>query len=231
MNFTRTFDVLPYQAHKYEQPIALAHKTETRWQTYSTSDCIKIIDELSKAFLAYGIQHDDKIAIIASINSPEWNFVDLAMQQIGAINVPIHATTNNEELKFILNYAEVKMCFVSSALLYRKVVKVQSQLTHLKAIYTFEKVAEAAHWKTLLPLGKQITDKSLNHIKTSVLEDDIATIIFTSGTTGTPKGVMLSHRNIVSNIKATLAVLPIGRNDRMMSFLPCLLYTSPSPRD
>ena len=96
MNFTRTFDVLPYQAHKYEQPIALAHKTEMRWQTYSTSDCIKIVDELSKAFLAYGIQHDDKIAIIASINSPEWNFVDLAMQQIGAINVPIHATTNNE---------------------------------------------------------------------------------------------------------------------------------------
>ena len=220
MNFTRTFDVLPYQAHKYEQPIALAHKTETRWQTYSTSDCMKIVDELSKAFLAYGIQHDDKIAIIASVNSPEWNFVDLAMQQIGAINVPVHATTNNEELKFILDYAEVKMCFVSSALLYRKVVKIQSELTQLKAVYTFEKIAEATHWKTLLPLGKQITDKSLNNIKKSVSEDDIATIIFTSGTTGTPKGVMLSHQNIVSNIKATLAVLPIGREDRMMSFLP-----------
>ncbi|MGB1207062.1 MAG: AMP-dependent synthetase/ligase [Chitinophagales bacterium] len=220
MNFTRTFDVLPYQAHKYEQQIALAHKIETRWQTYSTHDCIKTIDELSKAFLAYGIQHNDKIAIIASINSPEWNFVDLAIQQIGAINVPIHATTNNEELKFILNYAEVKMCFVSSALLYRKVVKLQTQLTHLKAIYSFVKIAEATHWKALLPLGKQITDKSLNHIKTSILENDIATIIFTSGTTGTPKGVMLSHRNIVSNIKATLAVLPIGREDRMMSFLP-----------
>lgn len=219
MNYTRLFDILPYQLQNSPKDDALAYKEEGIWRKYSTKECVDIINQVSRAFIKYGIQKDDKIAIVSD-SRPEWNFADLGMLQIGAVNVPVYPTISEADYKFIFNDAEVKIAFVSNMELFQKLSNIKSEVPTLKDIYTFVKVPGAKHWTEFLELGKDGDQGKVDELKAGVKEDDLATIIYTSGTTGTPKGVMLSHKNVVSNVKATVVRIPIEGNHRVLSFLP-----------
>jgi long-chain acyl-CoA synthetase len=203
-------------------------KEEGHWRKYSTQEVIGTVNQLSMGLLATGLsagdgseEGRDKIAII-SPNRPEWMFVDLAVQQIGAISVPIYPTINVNELTFILQDAAVKTVFVGDKALYQKVTSLQENLPHLQAVYTFPQVAGARHWKELLFEASPELERQLAQSKESIQPEDLASILYTSGTTGTPKGVMLSHRNILSNMfSSTLIIEEIGvRGKRSLSFLP-----------
>ncbi len=223
-DYTRLFDILPYQQARYPQEVCLAEKVTENGQKfykgYSTAECIAIVNQLSKALLKLGVKPNDKIGLI-SPNRPQWNFVDLATQQIGAINVPIYPTITESEYKFIFNDAEIIYCFVADEDLFKKISNIKSSVPSLKDIFTFNEVAGATNWKRLL---EEVTDADLQQIdsiKATIKADDLATIIYTSGTTGNPKGVMLSHNNIVSNLKSTLSIQEIMVNGkRALSFLP-----------
>ncbi|NJK84082.1 MAG: AMP-binding protein [Saprospiraceae bacterium] len=104
--------------------------------------------------------------------------------------------------------------------LYQKVQQIQSSVLSLKQIYTLERLPDVAHWTALSqePTARNLLD--IQSLKAAIHEDDLATIVYTSGTTGEPKGVMLSHKNIVSNIKATIALVPINCDKITISFLP-----------
>ncbi len=223
MEFTRLFDILPYQLKNFPQSDALCYKEEEsgtrQWRKFSTAECIDRVNEVSRALIAYGIQPGDKIAIISN-NRPEWDFVDLGMMQIGAINVPVYPTISESEYKFIFNDAEVKMIFVSDAELFQKVKNIQPALPNLKEIYSFEKIPGAAHWSELLSKGKTVSMNLVEARMNAIKPEDLATIIYTSGTTGTPKGVMLSHKNVIANVRQVLPVLPINHTHRTLSFLP-----------
>jgi long-chain acyl-CoA synthetase len=91
MQISRLFDLINYQIANFDKEVALAQKIDGNWKTYSSRDLKKIVDNLSLAFLESGIASDDKVAIISN-NRPEWNFIDLALQQIGAISVPMYPT-------------------------------------------------------------------------------------------------------------------------------------------
>ncbi len=147
-----------------------------------------------------------KVSILAK-NRPEWILLDLAVQKIGAILVPIYPTISVHELEFILNDAQVKMVFVNDEELFHKVLSIRDQVPSLQAIFTFEHVAHARHWKELLKKPAEADLARIQTISDSIRYDDLATMIYTSGTTGTPKGVMLSHYNILSNIKSSLALI------------------------
>ena len=146
--------------------------------------------------------------------------LDLAVQQIGAILTPLYPTINVNELEFVLNDAQAKVVFVNDQDLYLKVISLKDRLPHLKFIYTFEHVANAAHWKELLQASTPSLVASILGISAKIGGEDLATIIYTSGTTGTPKGVMLSHRNVMTNVKASLPCFPPGEHMRALSFLP-----------
>ena len=136
--------------------------------------------------------------------------VDLAVQQIGAVLTPIYPTININELKFVLNDAQVKMVFVNDEELFLKVLSVKDQVLLLKEIYTFEHVANAKHWKEIFAFSTPQLKEQTKTIAARISDEDLATIIYTSGTTGTPKGVMLSHRNILSNVMACIPCFPPG---------------------
>lgn len=222
----RLFDCIQYQIEKNPLDAMLAGKESGQWKKYSTATVKETVDKLSAGLLSLGVgcgdmtaEGRDKVAILSK-NRPEWVMLDLAVQQIGAILVPFYPTININELEFVLNDAQVKIAFVNDEELYLKMLSLKSKVPSLKDIYTFEHVANAKYWK-------EVTDHSTPELKELVKQtadkikyEDLATIIYTSGTTGTPKGVMLSHRNILSNVMASMPCFPPGQNMKSLSFLP-----------
>lgn len=216
----RLFDLLYQWDLKYPKADALNKKEGGKWISYSTKDFIDYSENLAYGLLALGIQSEDKIAIISN-NRPEWNFADMGIQLCGAINVPIYPTISENDLSFIFNDAEIKFVFVSGDDLYEKVKKVATSSPSVKEIFTFNQVKNAKHFSELVKLGKNNHNETqLHEIKNTIKEDDLATILYTSGTTGIPKGVMLSHRNIFSNIYAVRNLPPVDYTCRCLSFLP-----------
>ena len=216
MELTRLFDLIPYQIQKFNKEIAFSRKEEGVWKTYSSKEVQDIIDELSLGFLAQGIQAGDKVAIISE-NRPEWNFIDLACQQIGVISVPMYPTITVADYAYIFDHAEVKVIFAGDQTIYDKAL----QAGNGRKIYTFDRLTEVAHWTEVQAAGKPGDRASLANHKANVKPEDLFTIIYTSGTTGRPKGVMLNHANVLSNLMSVSHIMspPVGTS-KVLSFLP-----------
>ncbi len=230
MKPTRLFDCIEYQLANFPKEDMMAAKEEGGiWRKYSTQEVKTIVDKLAAGLLHLkvspydmSVEGRDKIAIISN-NRPEWMFLDLAVQQAGAVLVPIYPTININELEFVLNDASVKLVFVSDQELYEKVQSIRHKTPTVSAVFTFNYIQQSLHWKEILNKGNDEDFQELNRIRDSIGYEDLATIIYTSGTTGTPKGVMLSHKNILSNVMNVEEVFkPIvtSKDDKALSFLP-----------
>lgn len=216
----RLFDIL-YQFHsKYPKDDCLVKKENGKWISYSTKEFIEYSENLAKGLLALNVQREDKIAILAN-NRPEWNFTDMAVQMSGCILIPIYPTISEKDLDFILNDAQVNYIFVSGEDIYKKVKAVTANVPSVKEVYSFNAISGAKNWMEVVEQGKKAGNQgAFEEIKNSIKEDNLVTILYTSGTTGTPKGVMLSHGNIFSNVYAVRNLPPCDHHDRCLSFLP-----------
>lgn len=220
MQTLRLFDLLPRYAEKFNKPDMLASKVDGKWVTYSSMQVTEMANWVSYGLFQMGINRNDKISIIAN-NRPEWIITNMGMMEAGAINVPIYPTISENDLLYILNDAEVKYVFVSNLDMFNKVNKIKHKVPSLLTIYSFDKVDGVNHWTEIIELGKQFNNtEKLESVKASILSSDMATILYTSGTTGNPKGVMLSHNNLISNALATQDCAGFNRDWRILSFLP-----------
>jgi len=222
----RLFDCIQLQLEKKPLEDMLAGKAGGQWRKYSTKEVADTVNQLSAGLLSLGISINDmtvegrdKIAVLSK-NRPEWVILDLAVQQIGGLLTPIYPTINVNELEFVLNDAQVKTIFVNDEDSFLKVVSIKDRVPSLKSIFTFEYVANATHWKEVLNAATPELIAQVKPISDKIRYEDAATIIYTSGTTGVPKGVVLSHRNILSNVMASSPCFPPGDNLRSLSFLP-----------
>lgn len=228
MTIKRLFDAIQHQLDHFPKQDMLSAKINGEWKKYSTAEVADTVNRLSAGLLSLGVRANDfspegsdKIAIISN-NRPEWVFTDLAVQQIGAILVPVYPTTNPNELTFILNDAAVKYIFVSNEELLAKVNSIVDKVPSLQGMYTFDTIAGAKHWSDVTQLSNPSLLSDVDRIKASVPVDHLATIIYTSGTTGTPKGVMLSHSNIYTNVQFSKKSFPFNDapESKVLSFLP-----------
>ncbi len=227
MELKRTFDLLERMHLEFPKKDALVGKISGEWQYFSTEDYIKNANLLSYGLMALGYKKGDKIASVSN-NRPEWNFMDMAMSQLGIVHVPVYPTISTEEYIHILKHSDSKALIVSDKLLYNKIKPLLDQIPNLQVIYSFDEIENVKHWKDILNLGKEKSDEladELIQIKNSIDESDDLSIIYTSGTTGLSKGVMLSHHNMMSNAKAASLRINLMSGDRMLSFLPlCHVY-------
>src|SRR5574344_728628 len=233
MQPTRLFDLLEYRQATHPEQAVFCHKVNGEWRSIMIDEYINQVNAISYALLAIGLKRNDKVALI-SAGRPEWNILDMAVQQIGCIVVPIYPTISEEDYLYIIDNAEAKCIFVESYELTRKIRNVVPQLPEVRSIYTFKQLPEGATpidgrilgtYDQLLELGgaNEVPDK-LKELKDSIQPRDVATIIYTSGTTGFPKGVMLCHENILTNLEG-VKMTPKPYFTRAMSFLPlCHIY-------
>ena len=221
---TRVFDLLPLHVERYNKEDALSSKINGQWVKHSSQDVLNQANKVSLGLMALGIRKGDKVAII-SPNRPEWNFIDFGIQQLGAVSVPMYPTITEEDYRYIFSDAEVKLVFVADENLYSRVQSAIKNLTGIQEVYTFNRVAGAKHWTEIRDLTNNGHEEQLGLYRAEVDPEDLLTLIYTSGTTGNPKGVMLTHRNLMSNVEASVPNVPVDHTGRALSFLPmCHIY-------
>lgn len=223
MKVERLFDIPYYQLEKYPNEAMFSYKKNGEWLKVSTQEFIDKVNNVSRGLIRYGVQPNDKIAIV-SPNRYEWNTIDIAVQQIGAIVIPIYPNISTKDYKYIFNDAKIKLAFLGTEELFEKITSIRSDIPSLEEIYTYDNINGATSWETLFDSSDEFNEE-LNKRKEVVKYEDLATIIYTSGTTGDPKGVMLSHRNILSNVEACIPFIPADNTSRVITFLPvCHVY-------
>ena len=210
-------------AEKYHSKPALLYKKESVYFPILYKELSTKVQIFASALQKLGIVEGDKVAIFSE-NRPEWAVSDLAIMSLGAISVPLHTTFSPKAVCTVLNHSQAKVLIVSNSDFLNRVLLGQKQLKHLKKIIVIDNLASA---QTETFSGKVLSYKALfrmhrndDYEKTFLDPDNVCSIIYTSGTTGKPKGVLLTHRNFLSNVEAVNEIIPVKENDVFLSFLP-----------
>jgi long-chain acyl-CoA synthetase len=220
----RLFDVPYYQMEHFPQEVMFSTKINGKWENVSTEEFLKKANLVSRGLLALGIKPGDKVGLVSS-NRVEWNIMDIGIQQIGAIGVPIYPNISTKDYKYIFGDASIKLCVTGDEELYNKINSIKSELPTLEKLYSFDEVKGAPNWTEIIQASDKIDQSEVEKLKEPIKNEDLATMIYTSGTTGNPKGVMLSHNNILSNVLACEPRIPADKNSSSLSFLPvCHVY-------
>lgn len=219
-------------AKKFENRKSLGRKNpKTGSYEYITySQLAKKVDDFASAMIELGVNPDDKVALMSE-NSPEWVITDLGSMSAGALNVPVYPTLTAPQLEYILNNCGAKGIIVSTNTHYDKVVKLFDKVPTLEFVVYVSDVEKIEHGKIknisfaeLLELGRANLDKNRTEIEKRISaaeEESVCSIIYTSGTTGDPKGVMLTHKNFMSNgIEGCKILLDPESEELELSFLP-----------
>nr|WP_321405506.1 long-chain fatty acid--CoA ligase [uncultured Carboxylicivirga sp.] len=227
MEIRRTFDLLTNLKHNIQKDDILCAKRNKEWVKFSVNEYSEQARLFSYGLLELGLKKGDKIATVTN-NRPEWNFVDMGMSMIGVVHVPIYPTISDEEYKYILEHSDAKILIVSDVTLYNRLKEVAENIESIEEVYTFNDIPEARNWTEITQLGEKhrISWKDkFKEIRDSIKDEELVSIIYTSGTTGNPKGVMLSHKNFMSNMKDAYPLFPLSPKDNVLSFLPlCHVY-------
>lgn len=211
----------------HRKPDHLKHKVEGQWRDISSHDFRRAVEETSLGLRELGVEKGDRVALLSE-NRPEWAFVDLATLAAAGVVVPIYATLPPAQALYILNDSEAKVCVASTPVQQKKVAEIRAQARFLRHVVRMDTsgapVPDTLTLDEVRARGREALARDPQAVRRGAAEarpDDLATLVYTSGTTGDPKGVMLSHRNLVSNVEASRQVfMEFGPADVALSFLP-----------
>ncbi len=222
MKVTRTFDLLDRYSTNFKKEIALSIKRDGNWISWSTEKFVKACYDTAYGLLELGFGRGDKI-ITVSNNRPEWNFIDHGMAMCGIVHVPVYSSLTVEEYDYIVSHSEAKMVLVSDAKLFEKLEPGCKRAKIDDKLLVFDEVKGLPSWNKIAEAGRKNREKwveKLEAIKSSITEKDFSSLLYTSGTTGSPKAVMLSHENLVKNFIAAAGIFKLTPEDKYLSILP-----------
>ncbi len=187
----------------------------------SYDDALETVRRVSAGLATRGIQRGDRVAILSE-NRPEWALADYGCLCSGVIVVPIYPTLTAPQLAYILGDSEARLVFVSDEEQAEKVREAGAELPSMPQVVTFDatSVVDTVPWSLFLEVEPEGDVAAFRARALEARPHDVATVLYTSGTTGTPKGVMLTHNNVASNVRASCMILPIADTDNTISFLP-----------
>lgn len=225
----RLFDLLEWRKALHPERPVFRYKENGQWVDHYIDEYIEKCDLISYALMHLGVKKGENIGLI-STGRPEWNYVDFGVQQTGAVLLPIYPTISEEDYRYILNDAQVRLLVVETPALYKKISNIREHLPHLENLCTIEHMEEVKSLDDIYELGRRYkaehldAEQRLKEIKASLTIDDVCTLIYTSGTTGTPKGVMLAHRGLIMNVQE-IKGSPSPEWTKALSWLPmCHIY-------
>jgi long-chain acyl-CoA synthetase len=222
-NVLRVLDLLKRLKVLPNNPSFLNKKTKNGWVSFSTRQFLECVDAFSAFLLDSGLNPGDKVSVL-SANKPEWLILDFACQQAGIILVPLFPSVSAKDFTYIVHHAESRALFLGDAKLFEKYAPLFTNNSNEKKIYlldgdypgifNFQKIIE--HGRAALP---KYSDK-IESIRDTIKPDGLMCILYTSGTSGDPKGIMLSQGNVASNIMACRWIVPFKPEWKALSFLP-----------
>ncbi len=222
MEIRRTFDIVDNLVENLRRDDALAVKRNGKWEKFNTLQYKEFVDNFSYGLLALGFKKGDKIVTISN-NRPEWNFIDMGMTQVGVVHVPVYANLGHAEYEHVLTHSDARIIIVSGENFYTKIKDRLKAAPNIEKVYSFDDVKGVSNWMEIIELGKANAGKykdELKKIKESIEPEELMSIIYTSGTTGLSKGVMLSHKNFISNVHGSIDILTVKKEGKFLSFLP-----------
>jgi long-chain acyl-CoA synthetase len=197
-----------------------AGKVNGEWKKWSTDQSIDLMHNLASGLLNSGVKRGDRVGIICA-NRPEWNIIDFGVQLAGAVLVPVYPNLSESDLAFVIKDAGVVAFFADAPSQAQRVAKGAAEAGAAVKIYCIDHCADFPDWTTLTDEGKRNPRTAeIDAVKKETTPDTLLTLLYTSGTTGTPKGVMLSHGNLVSNFTSLCELPPVDEKCKVLSFLP-----------
>lgn len=216
MKYRTIFEAFKQTAATYPANQALGWLEGGAYQTMTYAELAEKVTQLAAGFHQNGLTQGDRVAFMVT-NSPEWAVIDLACAALGIIDVPIHTTYNAEYISYITKHTGAKWLIIEQEF-YQAYYKDIQELGVEKVIVVDVDETKLKEGDGAIPFKTLFVDGELP--VADVKEGDIHTIIYTSGTTGRPKGVMLSHKNLLHNVAGATEYIPIRPDDRFLSFLP-----------
>lgn len=211
---------------KYARQDALRWKAASGWTGVTYTKLAELAKHFSLGLTAMGVNRADKVAIISK-NRFEWPIADLGALHCGAVTVPIYDTLPAGKAAYILNDSQSKVCIASTEEQLRKILEAKPHCDALQTVIVMDKLKEMPEgviaFEEVLARGREHEKRHPDAFETSwkaVKPTDLATLIYTSGTTAEPKGVMLTHNNFVANIVAVHSVVPFEAGWHTLSYLP-----------
>jgi len=225
---------LAQAARQGDRPL-LRTRVDGRWHALSWQECAHAVANVAAQLVANGLEPGTCVALL-SPNRPEWLLADLASLAAALVDVPIYATSPAADVVALLRRARCAALFVADAAQFARIAPSLSELPLLRLIVVFEPgdvaaVRERAAGREVVAFGELASvdhgraapagsEREVRRRLELLRPTDLATLLFTSGTTGEPKGVMLTHGNLLENCRAILRHVPLGPDDQTLSFLP-----------
>ena len=205
--------------------IALYHKENGSWQPTTWKTYGERVDRFAKGLIAAGVKNGDKVALIGA-NTPSWFIADMAIMTMGAVSVPIYATSSGEQIRHILNHSESKVFIVEEISYYRRVEKMLGEIPMLVKVVVLKgghdvSAALLTDLTSFEKEGDNLSNNDLSNAREDVASDTICTFIYTSGTTGPPKAVMLTHKNCFAAAENVNLTIRLKSEEKISaSYLP-----------
>ncbi|MDD5448734.1 MAG: long-chain fatty acid--CoA ligase [Actinomycetota bacterium] len=217
-------EMIKNRVQKYGDRQMMYVKRGGEWRKITWNEFWSKVKRLGLGMISLGIKPQDRVAIFSD-NSPEWQMTDIAVLSIGAIDVPLYSTITPKQAEYILSDSGARICFVGSEDHLRRVEEVWGNLPELMKVVTMDGTKSenpnVITFEELMEIGdKYEKPEEFDERMKALKPDDLCSFVYTSGTTGNPKGAMLTHNNFLSNVKACSEIIHVTDEDVCLSYLP-----------